>query len=114
MKCDFQTPNDIKDQLCDAFAEYLSDKDADVEMGYIKPGHGVTKTTGNVDTSQLPQFTRLQRLLTLHVDADRCIAPSTVAQKHIRKSDIGNSYPVCKVIELLQTAAQPGFGEMET
>ena len=40
VSCDFETTDDIKQQLCDTFTEYIEDSDVDLEIGYINPGHG--------------------------------------------------------------------------
>ena len=37
---DFDTPEDIKQQLCESFSEHIPNSDADLEIGYIRPGHG--------------------------------------------------------------------------
>lgn len=37
---DFETPEDIKQQLTDAFTEHIPDSNVDLEIGYITPGHG--------------------------------------------------------------------------
>jgi len=36
----FDTPEDIKQQLCEAFSEHIPNSDVDLEIGYISPGHG--------------------------------------------------------------------------
>ena len=41
VNADFDTPDDIKQQLCDAFHENIPSSGADLEIGYISPGHGV-------------------------------------------------------------------------
>ncbi len=62
-------------------------------------------------TSRVPQGDRIRRLLSnVHVPTDCCINPSTVGQKHISER-VGTSYPVSKANELLETAADLGFGE---
>ena len=39
LSCRFETPQELKDQLCDAFSDQIGDTD-ELEFGYISPGHG--------------------------------------------------------------------------
>ena len=60
---------------------------------------------------KMPHYARVPRLLMIQLDKVNLIAPSTVAQKHISQRENG-SFPVSKVVELLNTAPNLGFGEM--
>lgn len=67
----------------------------------------------NVDTmQQLPHYSRVPRLLRLSPDAHGFISASTISQKHISLK-VEGSYPVVKARELIETAAQLGFGTIE-
>ena len=39
LSCRFETPQELKDQLCGAFCDQIGDTD-ELEFGYILPGHG--------------------------------------------------------------------------
>ena len=63
------------------------------------------------EMAQLPQYSRLPRLLMVELDQDGLIAPSTISQKHISQR-VNGSYPVQKAVELIETAEKLGFGKV--
>ncbi len=62
---------------------------------------------------QLAHYSRVPRMLRVRPDELGYISASLTAQKHI-SSKVEGSYPVTKAKELLETAAQLGFGSLET
>ena len=73
--------------------------------------YSVKMLTHAGEMAQLPQYSRLPRLLMVEPDQDGLIAPSTISQKHISQR-VSGSYPVQKAVELMETAEKLGFGKM--
>ena len=65
--------------------------------------YSVKMLTHAGEMAQLPQYSRLPRLLMVEPDQDGLIAPSTISKKYISQR-ISGSYPVQKAVELMETA----------